>query len=365
MILLATQCFPPKLGGIETYMVGLADAAAAEGRAVNVFADGEASAWDQGRPYAVRRFAGFKPLRGWRKARALRKALVSGQVERIFFDSWKSLETSLPALKGLRRHPRLICLAHGMEFPAAASAAKARRIENALREADAVLANSPYTAQRARAYLHDDASLRVETPPIQPQPEATESARAAVRSRLGLAPDAPLIAALARHEPRKSFDHLIRAAALLAPEIAGLTLAIGGDGPDRPRLEALAEETGAPVRFLGRISEGEKAALLAEAALFAMPSREDGDSVEGFGLVYLEAAWYGTPALAGRAGGASAAVRDGETGWICDGASAAAVREAIAAILSDRVELHRRGYLAAAHAKDQLWSARIGRYLDA
>ena len=86
-------------------------------------------------------------------------------------------------------------------------------------------------------------------------------------------------------------------------------------GPDRERLEALAKETGAPTVFLGRISEIEKAALFAEATLFAMPTRAEGDSVEGFGIVYLEAAWHGAPALAGREGGAAAAVKEGETGW--------------------------------------------------
>ena len=363
MILIATQCFPPKLGGIEVYMAGLADALTEAGRRCAVFADGEADASDAGRPYPVRRYGGWRPLRSRRKAAAMRAEILEHGVERILTDSWKSLETALIATRGLSARPRLVALAHGMEFPARPGVFKKRRMTRVLAQADAILANSPYTAARARPYLGSQAPLRVATPPIPAQPSAPLHDRAALRARLGAT--GPLIVALARHEPRKGFDHLIRAAAALASSHDGLRLAIAGDGPDRERLEALAKETGAPTVFLGRISEIEKAALFAEATLFAMPTRAEGDSVEGFGIVYLEAAWHGAPALAGREGGAAAAVKEGETGWLCDGASTEAVQQTLAAILADPVELHRRRFLAQAHARDQLWASRISDFLEA
>ena len=366
MILIATQCFPPKIGGIEAYMLGLADALAAEGRRVKVFADGRADDQQARFAYPVIRFSGLKPLRAYRKRAAIDAALRQGGVDRLYFDSWKSLETAAPALRRVGSRPRRVVLAHGMEFPSAPSSAKAERISRALGQADAILANSPYTADRARAYVSAQAPLAVATPPIPPQPTAAEADRKALRARLQMAAgDGPLIAALARLEPRKGFDHVIAALAELAPSEPKATLAIAGDGPDRERLEALALGNGARVRFLGRISEAEKAALFAEADLFAMPSREEGDSVEGFGLVYLEAAWHGTPALAGRAGGAGAAVREGETGWLCDGASVVSVSDALRLALSDRDALRRRGEQAAEHARRQLWSARILDFLNA
>jgi phosphatidylinositol alpha-1,6-mannosyltransferase len=58
------------------------------------------------------------------------------------------------------------------------------------------------------------------------------------------------------------------------------------------------------VNYLGLVDEASKAALLAEADIFAMPTRREGASIEGFGIVYLEAAWHGCPSLAGRDGGA-------------------------------------------------------------
>lgn len=379
MILIATQCFPPKLGGIEGYMGGLADALAAAGEPVEVFADGPPEAEDAERPYPVRRFAGWRPLRARRKAAALAAAIRTAAargapVSRVLCDSWKSAETAARALPAGGARPRLIALAHGMELPAAPRPAKRRRLARALAAADAILANSQFTADRTRPYLADPARLRVATPPIPPQAEADPALRQALRARLtaagfghaaGADGAGPLIAGLGRLEPRKGFDQVLVAAAGLAAAHPGLALAIAGAGPDRDRLEALARERGAPAFFLGRVTEAEKAALLAEADLFAMPSRAEGDSVEGFGVVYLEAGWRGTPSLAGRVGGASDAVLEGRTGWLCDGADARSVRAALDAALSDPAERRRRAEAARAHAATQLWSARVAEYLAA
>ncbi|MEL6980445.1 MAG: glycosyltransferase family 4 protein [Pseudomonadota bacterium] len=381
MILLATQCFPPRLGGIEGYMGGLADALAAAGSDVVVVADRaaedaatEEDAADRLRPVAVTRVGGWKPLRARRKALRiavrLRAAAAEGGVERIICDSWKSAETALRAIDSASIRPRLITLAHGMEFPAAPRPAKRDRIARALARVDRILANSDYTAARAAPFAPDPARIAVVPPPIPPQPEPSAAARAALRARLAAAlgraaPPTPLIACLARHEPRKGFDHVIDAAAAAREAHPSLGVAIAGDGPDRARLEGLAAARGAPVCFLGRVSEAEKAALFAEAALLAMPSRAEGDSVEGFGMVYLEAGWHGAPALAGRVGGAAAAVIEGETGWFCDGAAPEAVRAALAGALSDPAERARRGAAAADHARAQRWSARIAEFLSA
>ena len=66
-------------------------------------------------------------------------------------------------------------------------------------------------------------------------------------------------------------------------------------------------------------------ALLASADLFVMPTRRAGRSVEGYGIVYAEAAWYGMPSVAGAEGGGAEAVVDGETGCVVAGDDEAAV----------------------------------------
>lgn len=371
MIIIVTQCFPPDVGGIENYMGGLAGAAAAAGRRVMVFADGAGPASDaptlMPRGVDVRRFGGWKPLRRRRKAAALAAALADAAVDRVICDSWKSVETALSARRG-RAAPPVWSLAHGMEVPAAPRPSKRRRIIDAFANVARILANSDFTATRLRPFLPADADLRVETPPIPPQPPAAPAARAALRARLHSSTGAsggPLIATLCRLEPRKGVDQVLRAASVLRVAHPGLHVAVAGDGPDRPRLEALSAELQAPALFLGRVTEAEKAALFAEADLFAMPSRMENDSVEGFGIVYLEAGWHGAPSLAGVAGGASSAVTAGETGWLCDGADPQAVTAALAEAVQDPVERARRGAAAAAHARRQIWSERVDAFIGA
>lgn len=87
---------------------------------------------------------------------------------------------------------------------------------------------------------------------------------------------------------RKRVDHLIEAFRRVIQMVPDAELVIGGDGPDRARLEK--EASGLPVRFLGFISEEQKHALLSSAWLFASPSM-----TEGFGITWVEANAYGLP----------------------------------------------------------------------
>ena len=361
-ILIATQTFPPDLGGMQGLMGGLATALAAEGHGVEVFADRIRS----GRPefaapgVALRRFGGPRPLRRLLKQLAIARALRSGPPAAVIADSWKSV-AALP--RGAGAAPLLV-LAHGMEFPPGITPAKAARIRAALARATGVAANSRYTLGLLRPYLPEGMRCAVVPPPILPQPEPTPADLAAVRALVGQG--GPVLLTLARLEPRKGVDMVIRALPRLAASHPGITLLVAGDGPDNARLAALADEAdvAARVRFLGRIGEGMKAALFRSADLFAMPTRREGASVEGFGIVYLEAAWHGVPALAGCDGGAADAVADGETGLLCDGADPAAVAAALAGLLADRDRLRSMGARAATRVRAEfLWPAVLPRYL--
>ena len=93
--------------------------------------------------------------------------------------------------------------------------------------------------------------------------------------------------------------------ALEAARRAGVPLKVAGDGPDRRRLETMY---GSEVEFLGRLRDGELAALYARARAVVMPN------VEEFGIVAVEAQAAGRPVIAADAGGARETVLDGETG---------------------------------------------------
>lgn len=359
-VLILTQCFPPDVGGIENMMGSLAHALAEAGTNLTVLADGPKDSKDGQFPFLLRRFDGFKPLRRWRKGRAATHVIRSGKADVIIADSWKSLEY---LDKGAARQAgaKVIVLAHGMEFPARVSGKKAARIRSAFAKADEIVANSHYTAAQCAPYQQRNV-LRVATPPILPQPAPSPERLDALRSRYG---DALNIMSLCRLEPRKGIDKLIEAVAALRQDFPQIKLHVAGSGPDRERLQSLAQrlEIGDAVVFHGRVSDAEKAALYAISDIFAMPARREGSSVEGFGIVYLEAAWYGTPSIAGSEGGASDAVHDGETGIICDGQETTAVRQALQTLLSSPELRARLGENARRRAHAQIWSERLVDYL--
>ena len=365
-VLIVTQCFYPDAGGIENFITGLADQCALAGHAVTVIAERirrNPPAPPRPKPYTVVRFGGPRPWRRWRKRAAIAGILRErgSQLAGIFADSWKSME-ALPS--GLT--VPVSVFAYAMEYPLNASPAKTRRISAALAQAGAVLPISAYTAGLVRPYLGGQAGkMQTILPPCPELAETTPDALAAVRHRIGAG--RPVIATLARLEPRKGADAVIRAMPEILNGYPRCVYAVAGGGADRARLEGLATSLGVKdaVVFLGRVSDAEKAALMASADVFAMPVRREGQSVEGFGLTYLEAAWFGVPSLAGREGGAADAVLDGKTGLLCDGADQADVTRSLLSLLGDAALRKKLGAAAQERVKRELtWPVTIHRYLE-
>jgi phosphatidylinositol alpha-1,6-mannosyltransferase len=165
------------------------------------------------------------------------------------------------------------------------------------------------------------------------------AARAAARERFGLDPASRLVLSVSRLVPRKGMDTLVQAAALLAPLRPDLEVAIAGAGREGARLERIARRSGAPVRFLGRVDDDDLPDLYGAADVFAMLCRDRwwGLEQEGFGIVFLEAAAAGVAQVAGRSGGSHEAVVDGATGLVVDHpADADEVAVALARLLDDR-----------------------------
>ncbi len=154
---------------------------------------------------------------------------------------------------------------------------------------------------------------------------------------------------MSRLVPRKGFDVLLDAVGGLE----GVQVAIAGSGRDRFRLERRAGRLGSRAQLLGRVPDADLPGLYACADVFAMPCRTrwGGLEAEGFGIVFLEAAACGVPAVAGRSGGADEAVVDGETGRVVDPSDVTAVRDAIAQLLADDALRRRLGTAAAARAR--------------
>ena len=314
------------------------------------------------KPFPILRFGGPRPWRRWRKRTCIARIVKQrgAGIAGIFADSWKSIE-ALPAGLALP----VSVLAHGMEYPLNASGSKRRRICDALARCSAVIANSRYTADLVRPYLAGRTDkLQTVLPPVLPPAEADAGALAAIKSRT--AGRRPLLATVARLEPRKGIDAVIRAMPEVRRAHPGCLYAVAGGGADRARLEELAQTLGVRDERAvpGPGQRGGEGRAASQADVFAMPVRREGASVEGFGIGYGEAAWFGVPSLAGREGGAGDAVLDGETGLVCDGAKQDDVASALLTLLGDEALRKRLGAAAAERVRRDLsWPSAIGRYL--
>jgi glycosyltransferase involved in cell wall biosynthesis len=151
------------------------------------------------------------------------------------------------------------------------------------------------------------------------------------RAGLGLRSDAPVLATVARFDPIKGLDVLLRAVAPLAARVPGVQLLVVGDGPLRERLHALAREVGAGDRvvFAGPIPDAARVLPLAD--LYVTASRG-----EGLPLAVLEAMAAGRPVVATAVPGHTDVVEDGVTGALVPADDPERLAAAAATLLADR-----------------------------
>ena len=202
-------------------------------------------------------------------------------------------------------------------------------VRHVLGRAALLLTVSGYTAAAAERVVGGRVPVAVLRPALDLDGAVRDGAAARAsaplhRLRHGRARNGgPLVVCVGRLVPRKGQDRLIDALALLAPRYPGLQLALVGSGRLAAALERRARRLGVEdrVHLLGALPHSQVAEWLAAADVFASPCRVrwGGLEVEGFGIVFAEAAAAGLPVLAGRSGGAPEAVADGDTGIVVDG----------------------------------------------
>jgi phosphatidylinositol alpha-1,6-mannosyltransferase len=344
--LLVTNDFPPKVGGIQSYLYELwRRLPPAETTVLTTSYAGDKK-WDSQRRFRVVRAeqTQFLPTRALRaRVDTLAREVAAATV---FLDPWLPLGYLGPDLTAA---PYLVVV-HGAEVTVPGRLPVARRFgAHALHGAAGVVAASAYSAHEAVRAARRPLRGVVIPPGVDVErfrPMDAEERRA-VRAAFALDAGRPLVLGVSRLVPRKGFDVLIDAVAGL-PDVQ-LAIA-GGRGRDRGRLEARARKLGVAhrVRFLGAVPDAALAPLYASADVFSMPCRDRwlGLEAEGFGIVFVEAAAAGVPSVAGRSGGSHEAVVDGETGFVVDGRSTREVRAAVERLVGDD-ELRARMGLAA------------------
>lgn len=153
------------------------------------------------------------------------------------------------------------------------------------------------------------------------------------------------ILAVGRFVSRKGFDRLIRLLPTLRERCGDTMLILAGAGPEEASLHEVAKKAGveAHVKFLIAPDRPTLAAHYWACDVFALPARESKDDVEGFGIVFLEAAHFGKPVVAMRTGGTPEAVEDGVTGLLADPKSDGDFLEKLASLLNDPEKAKRFG----------------------
>jgi len=254
----------------------------------------------------------------------------------------------------------LVCSFHGVELTFARNTPVPFLVpflRRAIRSADAVTANSTYTAGLVRALHERPVAVIPFGASIPVPPEAPP-----------LSLDGPLrLLFVGRLVERKGVQYLLDALAL-ARARTSLFLDVVGQGPEQARLEAQARALGVAdiVRFHGFVSREELARKYLHSQVFVLPAAPDakGD-VEGLGVVLIEAMSYGRAAIATAAGGIPDIVKDDVSGVLVPPADAAALADAIVGLARDPARLGRLGRDGRAYVQEHFgWQGVIDRLVD-
>ncbi len=324
-IALLTLDFPPSIGGVQQYLFELSRRIGARCNLTVVLPRADSSPF-RTEPFQVLSVPSALP---WHLARAL--ATLRPHLIIVGHAHPRLL---LPTV--LLCKERYIALAYGNDFEAAQRRWHSRIFNRLLADAHPLVTISSANARRL-----EELGL--------PTPEIVLPAADPVRFTPSPAarPAPPVLLTVARLVSRKGIDTVLRALPPLLDLAPRLEYWIVGDGPQRPVLEKLASDLqlGDAVRFLSQegapVSDSELPDIYRRASIFVLPTREEfhaahtSPSVEGFGIVYLEASASGLPVVAARSRGASEAVRDGETGLLVPPDDPAALSQALARLLSD------------------------------
>lgn len=334
--LLVTNDFPPKVGGIQSYLWELWRRLDVDTFAVLTTPYAGMDSFDAEQPFEIIRDPAPVLLPTPALVRRVNEHAARVNADLVLLDPVLPIGHIGPRLDG----PYGVVV-HGAEVTVAAQGRIGRAaMSKVLREADLVIAAGSYPESEAVRVAGRSLPSIVVPPGVDVarfRPlDAAASAEA--RRRFGLSVDAPLVVSVSRLVPRKGMDVLIEASARLRATFPKLVVAIGGTGRDRRRLERLVHDTGAPVRFLGKVADADLPALYGTADVFAMLCRNRwaGLEQEGFGIVFLEAAACGVAQVAGDSGGVADAVVDGSTGLVVsDPRSIGDTTAALRRVLSD------------------------------
>ncbi len=371
-ILLVTNDFGPRAGGIETFVVGLLERVP-HGE-VLVYTSAQPSSqeydrrWMQDYGVEVIRDRSRILLPSPRVISKLRKIVRDKKFKTVWFGAAAPLAIAARWLKSAGA-THIVALTHGHEVWWSNLWPFSRLMKEIAKNVDVATYLGEFTRHAMAPKFKDPRKLIKVAPGIDtehfvplPSPE--------LRAFHGLE-NTPTIVSVGRLVHRKGQDRLVEAMPKILEEVPKAQLVFIGEGPHRETLDNLVSKYSLQdhVKFIGRIHYKDLPRYISMGDIFAMPSRSRlfGLEVEGLGIVYLEASACGLPVIGGASGGAPDAVQHGVTGYVVDGNNVDEIAQRCVELLSNPELRLKMGSAGRAWVEDQwrwqIWSKEFNRAL--
>ncbi|MCU1504200.1 MAG: glycosyl transferase [Ilumatobacteraceae bacterium] len=340
-LLIATPYYPPYISGAGRYLADFAESAVADGHAVTVLqlggVDGNATTING---VTVRSVASHR--HGMTSVAALRTALNLHRqqpFDLVVAGLAHPTGVVVAIISRLTKAP-MLAISHSEELARAETSALARRnLRFTFHRCRRIIAISSWTRRNVIRFGGRPEVCSIIHPALDAgvyESGSTSQHRERARVHLGLE-DRRVVLTVARLEARKGHDVVAQAVAQLAPDFPNVHYLVVGQGNQQALLQLCVElDVADRLTILSDLPSNELIDTYAAADLFAMTSRPgDIGQMEGFGIVYLEAAACGLPCVAGNVGGCADAVVDGSTGLLVDPTDVHQVAAALRKLLAN------------------------------
>ncbi len=365
-ILVVSRTFLPKEGGIEEYVYNrcLQDPSGIIVLAANFPG---ADAFDEKQPFAVHR---------WPNPAFLNRSLPGRLIKQVLCLVW-SLVMGIQLYQKYRY--RYIEWGHGYDFPSVLILSYLLPIEYfiylhgndllcplrnpvfksafnwTLKRAAGIVCNSSFTSNYLKSHFSVSVPIHIVNPAVRPTKFGLSTTQLpdpqlgqAIRGQYGIPNDAVLILSVGRLVKRKGFDRIITQLPSLLRQGLDVHYLVCGRGAMEAELRNLATDlkVAERVHFAGYVDDQALAQYYSACDLFSMLTffNADAASIEGFGIVYVEAGFFGKPVIASRIGGVVDAVHHLENGVLVEPeASADELLAALSQLCGDAELRHRLG----------------------
>ena len=327
-LLLITQDFPPKTGGIETYSFELAKRFRISVKKFGVIAPSHSQATDTDSniSFEVFRVPVKDSLLPFVAPMALLDVIGKSRFDTVLHAQWQTVIASVFTRKMIGYPKKIYVAAHARELLIEPFAGQGGAISKQLHkfrkkllsQVDGFFPVSRYTAGLLENEGVSQEKIQVVKNGTDPHffsPKDTEALGKELKVE-----NKKVILSICRLVPRKGMDLVLHALNEIVSRNPNVVYLVGGSGPDSFRLKRLCDTLDLQdhVKFLGRIPEEELPYYYSLADVFVMPAKSDPPDVEGFGIVFLEANACKTPVIGSKSGGIPDAIVDGETGLLVD-----------------------------------------------